>query len=289
MGSEKQGYYEVERKHTGRKHDTKRESRESREQIRKGVGACIFLLGIPLVIAGLILTVVAYTKDDTSSLPTSLPVLGPLLVVLAVLCFITGSIMTDIIKVADCCQFCIMKQSENLCWKKCPKLFSLLYPDEVMRIQQRNAGLSALKTVPQKPALKRPTSHQPDDAKKKVPKYGVHFTPNDICDERKMSTSSDPCDLPTLSDTEASQRGSLSSLLSLRHFRIGPTEGSAWVEMRHAAPVFEHVSFEYVTEFGNPDNGHPTYNQSQVDATATNQSTAKYCDSHTGGIKEQKF
>ncbi|XP_041364630.1 uncharacterized protein LOC121379987 [Gigantopelta aegis] len=289
MGKEKRCQYEVDRRHTSRKHEKKK---ESREQIRKGLGACIFVLGIPFVIAGLIITIVAYTNDDASVLPGSFPVLGPVLIVLAVFCFVIGGIMTNMICVVECCQSCPLNRSSQFCWKNCPKLFSIMYPDEVVRIQQMNAGLSALQTVPSKPALKRPvSSNNPNEAKPHHPKHGVHFTPNESYDGARTSTSSDPNDLPVLSDADEGQRNSSSSsVLSLRHFRIGPSEETTWVELRHAAPVLEHVSFEYVTEYGSLVNGgNSAYSQSQTDCTNTVQSTVKHSDNHNGGITEPKW
>ena len=67
-------------------------------QVRKGLGSCVFVLGIPTLIAGLILTIVSSTDDgDTGhKYPTSFPVAGPVLLAMAVLCFVTGVLLYNI-------------------------------------------------------------------------------------------------------------------------------------------------------------------------------------------------
>ena len=90
-------------------------------QVRKGLGSCLFVLGIPTLIAGLILTIVSSTDDGATGhkYPTSFPVAGPVLLAMAVLCFVVGVLLYNIalckvLNVAGSCRW-LFRKVPNLC------------------------------------------------------------------------------------------------------------------------------------------------------------------------------
>ncbi|XP_046567204.1 uncharacterized protein LOC124275640 [Haliotis rubra] len=214
MGQEKQQRSELHRRRRQRNTE-----RGKRAQIRKGLGACIFTLGIPLAIAGSIILIVANVKENAQAVPASFPVLGPVLLTVSIIFFAAGSILTDMIDIKPCVQSCFPDDPKAFCWKRCPMLFSLLRPNEVTLIHQREAGLHALQTEPSKPVLKKHTEVPSAPPARR----GVRFSDTDgDAAPVRMSTSSDLSDNGKVENT---------SLLSLRHCKIYPKDSEKWGSM----------------------------------------------------------
>ncbi|XP_071107969.1 uncharacterized protein [Haliotis cracherodii] len=224
MGKEKHQRSELHRRRRQRNTE-----RGQRAQIRKGVGACIFTLGIPLAIAGSIILIVANIKENAQDVPASFPVLGPVLLAVSIIFFAAGSFLTDMISIKPCVQICFPDDPKAFCWKRCPMLFSILRPNEVTLIHRREAGLHALQTEPSKPVLKKHTEVP------NVPpvRRGVRFSDTDgDAGPVRMSTSSDVSDTGKVENT---------SLLSLRHCKIYPKESEKWGSMTSEPGVNEEV------------------------------------------------
>nr|KAG5714888.1 hypothetical protein BaRGS_000376 [Batillaria attramentaria] len=127
------------------------------QPVRKGVGACIFVLGIPCLIAGLIFTIVSSTDDgDEESgrkYPTAFPVVGPILLVLSVLCFGIGVLLHNIailVAIRDCLN---LSEPGSFCRVHFPKLSAWLRPDPT--VARNRAALNNLQTAPARSAMRK--------------------------------------------------------------------------------------------------------------------------------------
>ncbi|GFS09725.1 hypothetical protein ElyMa_006629900 [Elysia marginata] len=221
---------------------------------RKGVGAVLFALGLPTLVAGVVMTVVAVTDDDQDGkYPPAFSAVGPILLVCAFLLFLSGfSLISPIIPnaVDHCFSF---DDPTSFCRVHCPRLSHFIKPDPTASINR--AAMDALKTEPGKPALKKPlrspyAPQEPDNFEgvlsisknlandsegstlqnqqstahvtvvsetkiKPVRQKGVRFSESDAADDARR-----PRTVSASSD---------SSLLSLRHCKIYPKgEDGVW-------------------------------------------------------------
>ncbi|KAK6170611.1 hypothetical protein SNE40_018966 [Patella caerulea] len=197
------------------KRKAKRKQQRKWRDIRRRVGGCVFMLGLPLLIAGGIILIVNNTNQDNSQLPPALDILGPLLTSMAFVCFIIGAFLTEFI---SCTPFinCIVPNDT----KKCPTLFKLFRGHEQSYIDQQ-AALKSLQSVPQKSALRKPLNPdavEPDPAPKS--RRGVTFSESDADDAliRNPSSSSDQ------PEHQLEVNKNNSSALSLRNCKIYPRE-----------------------------------------------------------------
>ncbi|XP_076459268.1 uncharacterized protein LOC143292655 [Babylonia areolata] len=124
-------------------------------QVRKGIGSCVFVLGIPCLIAGLILTIVSSTSDggDSRKYPSSFPVLGPILLALSVICFITGVLLySEELRrsLRDCLG---LSDKDSFCRRRFPRLAAWLKPDP--NAARNQTAINNLQTNPTRSALRK--------------------------------------------------------------------------------------------------------------------------------------
>ncbi|KAL8579352.1 hypothetical protein ACOMHN_026717 [Nucella lapillus] len=236
-------------------------------QVRKGIGSCVFVLGIPCLIAGLILTIVSSTEDDGDGrkYPSAFPVLGPVLLGLSMVCFLIGVLLYDV-AILQWLQDCLgLSSKDSLCRRRCPRLYAWLKPDPN---QVRNQmAINNLQTAPARSAMRKIPNpdlvvletdlkegqgqgHHPhgyDLGHHQLHQYGprrkraVTFSqgyadPSEggFVGVRLSSTSSEPDRFPEQSEhglgSSLSGHSPSSSLLSLRHCRIYPKDEVLWTD-----------------------------------------------------------
>ncbi|KAK3778290.1 hypothetical protein RRG08_016754 [Elysia crispata] len=128
----------------------------SNPEVRKGIGAVLFALGLPTLVAGVVMTVVAATDDDQDGkYPPAFLAVGPTLLVCAFILFLSGfSLISPIM--ANAVDYCFSFDDPNsFCRVRCPRLSHFIKPDPTIYINR--AAMDALKTEPGKPALKKPS------------------------------------------------------------------------------------------------------------------------------------
>ena len=223
-------------------------------EVRKGVGAILFALGLPTAVAGIVMTVVAATDDDQNGkYPPAFSAVGPVLLVCAFLLAFSGFCLFSPVMwnaVDRCFSF---DDPSSFCRVHCPKLSQFIQPDPTIYINR--AAMNALKTEPGKPALKKPSGppraplHETDTSTG-APSDGENL-PNGLVD--KPPSGSTFAQVEVMSETKPKRAGlkgvrfsegdiddsirrhrtvsasSDSSLLSLRHCKIHPKgEGGVW-------------------------------------------------------------
>ncbi|RUS80532.1 hypothetical protein EGW08_011716 [Elysia chlorotica] len=232
----------------------------SNPEVRKGIGAVLFALGLPTLVAGVVMTVVAATDDDQDGkYPPAFLAVGPTLLVCAFILFLSGfSLISPI--VANAIDYCFsFDDPTSFCRVKCPRLSHFIKPDPTIYINR--AAMDALKTEPSKPSLKKP-SRPPNAPRESDSDCLTGNPPANGSGDSSMATQGSSgissADMTVVSEVKTRRPGqkgvrfsesdtddgvrrpravsasSDSSLLSLRHCKIHPKgEAGVWWTDNH--------------------------------------------------------
>ncbi|KAK7111420.1 uncharacterized protein [Littorina saxatilis] len=124
------------------------------KQVRQGIASVIFVLGIPCLIAGLILTIVSSDDgEESNKYPSSFNVAGPLLLALSVICFAVGVLLYNVVilqKLRDCMN---LSDKDSFFRVHCPRLSGWIKPDTVAALNR--AAINNLQTAPARSAMRK--------------------------------------------------------------------------------------------------------------------------------------